>query len=164
MCGKEYRQDVRQSLRHKHSPLNFHFIQQGNISFHFISFQSDFSRKTVRLRVLSWGREKSVKKTHGRIVRVGRSAKATETSAATIAKYRHRHGFLLNTQTFRPRTHIRTPVRGLAPLPQLLTVNLSDRPCCCVLACGTPGSFPVKKVTLPAGFYSTSVFLLPWVK
>ena len=37
MCGKEYGQDVRQSLRHKHSPLNFHFIQQGNISFHFIS-------------------------------------------------------------------------------------------------------------------------------
>ena len=33
------------------------FIQQGNIS-----FQNDFSPKTVRLRVLSWDREKTDKK------------------------------------------------------------------------------------------------------
>ena len=33
MCGKDYGQDIRQSLRHKHSPLNFHLIQRGNISF-----------------------------------------------------------------------------------------------------------------------------------
>ena len=33
------------------------FIHQGNISFH-----NDFSPKTVRLRVLSWDREKTDKK------------------------------------------------------------------------------------------------------
>ena len=33
------------------------FIQQGNIS-----FQNDFSPKAVRLRVLSWDREKTDKK------------------------------------------------------------------------------------------------------
>ena len=77
------------------------FIQQGNIS-----FQNDFSPKTVRLRVLSWDREKADKKhdreTYGRIVRVSGSASSFKYSWTSLQLVCLTQPFLVSSRNVPP--------------------------------------------------------------